>query len=350
MPRPVRGAGIETAVTGFAQAVRHARTDATVGALGPYLATLAPHVGGSGAAVATHAAEDDHPAVGPELLGQVEHHLVDGRGVGFRPGTLAAFQSPIVVETEFVQHRHHHDLAATQRFAVADVLHMPLAVPADCLRQVLLEAGVDVLGIEEADRQAAGQGVEKCLHRRRAAERGRQQPHLAGRFAGLQRHRREVAGNLQARRTLLVEQCAEAVANAIAGVADQALQLADQPPLPARVMFGMPLRCVALAEQHRRTVLLQQAVQQRRVVLLGQVHQPQVGRALQRGVVDPGRVGVEHHLVAMAEQRLLQHVALQRGVGDHRDPWRGALTHAGRPGTGWLRAARFPGKACRGTG
>ena len=142
----------------------------------------------------------------------------------------------------------------------------------------------------------------------------------------------------------------EAVANAIAGVADQALQLADQPPFPARVMFGMPLRRVALAEQHRRTVLLQQAVQQRRVVLLGQVHQPQVGRALQRGVVDPGRVGVEHHLVTMAEQRLLQHVALQRGVGDHRDPWRGALTHAGRPGTGWLRAARFPGKACRGTG
>ena len=41
----------------------------------------------------------------------------------------------------------------------------------------------------------------------------------------------------------------------------------------------------------------------------------------------PGRIAVEHHLVAVARQRLLQHMALQRGVGDDGDTRRGFLSH-----------------------
>ncbi|MDT4863058.1 hypothetical protein FQZ97_977470 [compost metagenome] len=72
-------------------------------------------------------------------------------------------------------------------------------MPADRLRQRRLETGVDMLGIDEAHRHLAGQRIEERLDRRRAAQRGGQQPDLARRLANHQRRIREHLRQLQAR-------------------------------------------------------------------------------------------------------------------------------------------------------
>src|SRR5690606_41057849 len=62
----------------------------------------------------------------------------------------------------------------------------------------------------------------------------------------------------------------------------------------------------------------QQAVHQWRIFRLSKIHKPQVGIASrQRFLVEARRVAVEHHLITATGQCLLQHMTLQRGIGDH---------------------------------
>src|SRR5690606_40801324 len=86
--RELSRVGAVAAVAALAQAVRHARAGAAVGALGPDQGPLALGIGGSGTAVAAHAAENDHPALRAIMLGKIEHHLIDRRAIGLRPATL----------------------------------------------------------------------------------------------------------------------------------------------------------------------------------------------------------------------------------------------------------------------
>ncbi|MCX4198563.1 hypothetical protein OMR07_26265 [Methylobacterium organophilum] len=70
------------------------------------------------------------------------------------------------------------------------------------------------------------------------------------------------------------------------------------------------------AEQHARGISLQERIHQRRILGLRQVHQPKIGLGtVQVGRLQARRVVVQHDLIATAGQRLLQHMALQRGVG-----------------------------------
>ena len=90
----------------------------------------------------------------------------------------------------------------------------------------------------------------------------------------------------------------------------------------------MALRRLPLTEQHWRGGTLEQVVDQRRIFRLRQVDQPEVGLAGGQGfLVETLRVAVEHDLIATGGQRLLQHVTLQRGIGDHGDACGGFLAH-----------------------
>src|SRR5690606_9466529 len=93
--RQLARATAERAVAPFAQGVRHAGTGAGIGALGPDPPALAQDVGGGSATVAAHAAECDDAAALAELLGQVEHHLIDRGAVGLRPAATAEPQAAI---------------------------------------------------------------------------------------------------------------------------------------------------------------------------------------------------------------------------------------------------------------
>src|SRR3990167_9250144 len=172
--------GAEAAVGTLAQAVRHARADAGIATLGPDGPALASHIGRCGAAIAAHATERNDAAESGKMLGKIEHHLIDRRAVGFWPGSLADLHGTCVAETQLTTDRHHHHLAAAHRIAVTRRIDAPLAMPSNRLWQRRLETGVDMLGIDEAHRQTARQGIEERLDRRRAAERGGQQPDLAG--------------------------------------------------------------------------------------------------------------------------------------------------------------------------
>ncbi len=66
-------------------------------------------------------------------------------------------------------------------------MNLPLTMSAHGLGQRGLEAGFDMLGIDETDWQAARQGVQEGLHGFRPTERSRQQPYLGRRFTGMQR-------------------------------------------------------------------------------------------------------------------------------------------------------------------
>ncbi|MNC31266.1 hypothetical protein D3C75_795810 [compost metagenome] len=237
--------------------------------------------------------------------------------------------APILGKRQFLADRRHHHFAATHPVAIAGQVHRPLAVAPDGLRQALLERGIDVLGIDQAQRQAAGQGIEKLLDRLRTTQRSGQQPDLAGRLANRQPGTAQRVRQIEAGRTLgLVEQHLQARADRPGRIADQTLELADQTPLPARVVFGAALGGLPLAEQHRRRGLIEQQVDQRRVLQLGQVDQPQVGRAgPQLLLIQALWVTVEQHLIAVGEQGLLQHMALQRSIGDDRNAAAAALSH-----------------------
>ena len=99
---------------------------------------------------------------------------------------------------------------------------MPLAVAADGLGQRRLEGSIDVLGVDETDRQAAGQRVEEFLHRRRAAEGGRQQPDLLGWLTGRQRRASQRGGQFQAAGPLrLGQQRLQTRADGLGRIADR---------------------------------------------------------------------------------------------------------------------------------
>ncbi|MNG14682.1 hypothetical protein D3C84_984560 [compost metagenome] len=106
------------------------------------------------------------------------------------------------------------------------------------LRQRALETGVYVLGVEKADRQATGQGIEERLDRRRPPQGGSQQPDLA---RGLPRHQRGIGkhlGQFQACRALgLGQQGFQARPHGHRRIAHQLFQLAEQTPFPTRVML-----------------------------------------------------------------------------------------------------------------
>src|SRR5690606_17714202 len=117
-----------------------------VGALGPNHPALAFDVGSGGAAVAAHAAESDHAALGSELLRQVEHHLVDGRAVGLRPAAFGNLHRAVVGKAQLPGDGYYHRLTAAHRIATTRRIDMPPAVTADRLRQRRLETRVDMLG------------------------------------------------------------------------------------------------------------------------------------------------------------------------------------------------------------
>ncbi|MCY1552190.1 hypothetical protein D9M68_885720 [compost metagenome] len=93
------------------------------------------------------------------------------------------------------------------------------------------------------------------------------------------------------------------------------------------------------AKQDRRAGVLHQVVDQREILGLGQVDQPQIGLAGRQGrLIQTGRIAIEYHLIATAGQRLLQHMALQGSVGNDRNACHRVLRHVGVPGprpTGW---------------
>ncbi len=148
----------------------------------------------------------------------------------------------------------------------------------------------------------------------------------------LARHQRRIGqrlGQFQARRTLGIRQKGlQARPHRNGRIADEFLQLAEQAALPTRIMLGMALRRMTFAEQDGRAGMLQQAVHEGGILGQGQVHQPQVSLAGAQGfVVEAGRIAVEYDLVTIAGQRLLQHMALQRSVGEHGDPCESLLCH-----------------------
>src|SRR5690606_23170901 len=103
--RQLAGVAAEAAVTTLTQGIGHARAGAAVAPLGPDEAALAAHIGSRCTAVAAHAAEDDNATVGSILLGQIEHHLVDGGAVGFRPATFGELHLAILAEAKLVADR-----------------------------------------------------------------------------------------------------------------------------------------------------------------------------------------------------------------------------------------------------
>ncbi len=219
------------------------------------------------------------------------------------------------------------------------------------LGQRRLEARLDMLGVDEAHRQPAGQGIQKGLHRLRPAQRGCQQPDLMCRFSGTQRGIGQHCRQRQSLRTLpFALQHVQPWPDGTRRIAHQALELAEQAALPAWVELRMAFRRMPFAEQDPRGVALQQGIHERGVFGQGQIHQPQVRfGAIQIGRFKARRVIVQHHLIATSGQRLLQHVTLQRGIGEYRNTGGEHLRHRRGPGAGWPRAGRTPGTACPGT-
>jgi len=75
------------------------------------------------------------------------------------------------------------------------------------LRQCRLEAGLDVLGVNEANRQPVRQRIEKSLHRLGAAQRCRQQPDFRRRLARNRLGSQQRPWQLQAFRSFFI--CAQ---------------------------------------------------------------------------------------------------------------------------------------------
>src|SRR5690606_20728712 len=124
----------ERAVAALAKVVWHARACAGIGILRPHPSALAQQVGSRRAAIAAHAAECDHTATITIMLGQVEHHLIDGRAVRLRPAATGEAHATVIIEAHFLTDRHHHHFATTNRIAGSALVDLPLAMPTDRLR------------------------------------------------------------------------------------------------------------------------------------------------------------------------------------------------------------------------
>ncbi|MCX4198562.1 hypothetical protein OMR07_26260 [Methylobacterium organophilum] len=220
----------------FAALVATFRTN--IGPLRPDPGALAQGIGGGRAAVAAHAAEGDDAATFAELLRQVQHHLIDRRAIRLRPAATGQPRAAVGLEPQLFGDRRDDHFAAANPLARMDLAHLPLAVPAHGLGQRRLEAGLDVLGIDETHRQPARQSVEKRLHCLRPTKRGSQQPDLSCWLAYMQRRIGEHRRQRQSLEPLPVAlQHTQAWSHRTRRIPHQALELAEQAALPARVEF-----------------------------------------------------------------------------------------------------------------